>query len=204
MHAAAGKKERRMATNGAQLQPETTIPPDASSNCGEVQVSKDCTESELPTKRTSPLRAEAARRNGSLSRGPITSEGKNVSRLNALKHGLRAETLLLEIATEEEKAAFQNLRERLEGQFPAHTIEEQLLLENMVHALWQKRRTLQFEARELREDLVFHGPVMDRILRYATSADKRLFRALAELKRLQKENPSESADQLADTAEGEV
>jgi hypothetical protein len=47
---------------------------------------------------------------------------------------------------------------------------------------------LQFEARELRHDLVFHGPVMDRILRYATAADKRFFRSLAELKRLQEGN----------------
>jgi hypothetical protein len=143
---------------------------------------------------TSNHRAETSRRNGSKSRGPKTTEGKNRSRLNALKHGLRAEALFLEIGSEEENAAFCSLRDRLEEQFPASTVEEQLLLESVVLALWQKKRGLQFEARELRQELVFHGPVMDRILRYGTAADNRLFRALAQLKRLREENPSALTD----------
>jgi len=141
-------------------------------------------------RQASSLQSEASRRNGSKSRGPKTTEGKNRSRANAIKHGLRAETLLLEIGTEEENAAFESLRSRLEVQFAARTIEEQLLLESVVLALWQKKRGLQFEARELRQELVFHGPVMDRILRYATAADKRLFRALAQLKQLQQNTNS--------------
>jgi hypothetical protein len=143
---------------------------------------------ELPTRQAngaSPLRAETSRQNGRKSRGPKTREGKNRSRRSALKHGLRAETLLLEAGNQEENTALQALRARLEQQFLPRTVEQQLLLETAVHALWQKQRGLQFEARELRQDLVFHGPVMDRILRYGTGADKRLFRSLAELKRLQ-------------------
>jgi hypothetical protein len=134
-----------------------------------------------------PHRSEASRQNGRKSRGPKTEEGKNRSRCNALKHGLRA-ALLLEAGNQEENTALGALRATLEQQFSPRTVEEQLLLESLVHALWQKQRGLQFEARELRHDLVFHGPVMDRILRYATAADKRLFRSLAELKRLHEGN----------------
>jgi hypothetical protein len=43
---------------------------------------------------------------------------------------------------------------------------------------------------------------MDRILRYATSADKRLFRALNELKRLQNE-PVSQTDENTMTPEAE-
>ena len=154
---------------------------------------------ELPTRQpnaASPLRAEASRQNGRQSRGPKTRDGKNRSRRSALKHGLRAETLLLEAGNQEENAALLALRARLEQQFLPRTVEQQLLLETAVHALWQKQRGLQFEARELRQDLVFHGPVMDRILRYGTAADKRCFRSLAELKRLQEDDAD--ATQLSD------
>jgi hypothetical protein len=113
---------------------------------------------------------------------------------------LRAETLLLEAEDQQENTALQALREVLEQQFLPRTVEQQLLLETAVHALWQKRRGLQFEAQELREEMVFHGPVMDRILRYGIAADKRFFRSLAELKRLQEENlDSNSAKKLTKT-----
>jgi hypothetical protein len=44
---------------------------------------------------TPEQRAEISRQNGMKSRGPVTDEGKAVSRRNALKHGLRAEVLPL-------------------------------------------------------------------------------------------------------------
>ena len=44
--------------------------------------------------RYKPTRAEVARANGALSRGPATEAGKARSRLNGLAHGLRAQRLL--------------------------------------------------------------------------------------------------------------
>jgi len=182
-----------MATSDAQPNPlpssecgpwhDAESPPDRGKEQKPPTIAAD-TEAHV----VSSLRAETSRQNGRKSNGPKTTEGKNRSRLNALKHGVRSETLLLEAGSEEENAALQVLRVRLEQQFLPRTVEEQLLLETAVHALWQKQRGLRFEVRELRQDLVFHGPVMDRILRYGTSADKRFFRSLAELKRLQGED----------------
>ena len=73
----------------------------------------------------------------------------------------------------------------------------------MVHAIWQKKPACSFETKELRQDFIFHGPVPDRLLRYATSADKRMFLVLNELKRLQKEDPPQTDDDdTAPQAEG--
>ena len=166
-------------------------------SCGQTQ------EPEATTNGTSSLRAETARRNGSKSHGPISEAGKSRARMNAVKHGLRAETLLLEAGTAEENAVFQALRARVEEEFPARTLEEQLLLESLVYALWQKKRCLQYEARELRQEMIFHGAIMDRILRYGTSAEKRLFRALEELKRLQEQNPLATDKDNLQLGEGE-
>ena len=203
--------DRSEPWNGAEYPPDvgekqkstdmTAVADEADGNGQELQrhmQSPQAPAQELPTPQAndaSALRAEASRQNGRQSRGPKSMDGKNRSRRSALKHGLRAETLLLDAGNEEENNALQALRARLEQQFLPSTVEQQLFLETAVHALWQKQRGLQFEARELRQDLVFHGPVMDRILRYGTAADKRFFRSLAELKRLQEEDADGDPDE---------
>jgi hypothetical protein len=196
--------ETNTATNGAPRPVGTPpvgdqlVPHPDSGAAGDNQTPEE------PRSAASSLRAETARLNGSKSHGPTTEEGKRRTRLNALKHGLRAETLLLETSSDAEKAIFEDLRVRLEEEFVPRTVEKQLLLESMIHAIWQKRRCLHFETKELREDFIFHGPIVDRLLRYGSSADKRLFRALNELKRLQKEDPPQADDpDTAPQGEGE-
>lgn len=171
--------------------------PDFGSDSGQPQ------GPEQPSSTASALRAEAARRNGSKSRGPITEEGKNRSRMNALKHGLRAETLLLQANNEEDNAALQVLRERVASEFPDQSLVAELLRENLVHSLWQKVRCFEFEARELSQDLIFHGPVTDRLLRYGNAADKRLFRCLEGLKRLQQDSTPAPQKEGTDAQVGE-
>ena len=46
-------------------------------------------------KLTAEQRAEICRRNGRRSRGPVSASGKSASSRNALKHGMRAETLTM-------------------------------------------------------------------------------------------------------------
>src|SRR3954447_7479348 len=56
---------------------------------------------------TSQARIEANRKNASRSTGPRTEEGKAKVRLNALKHGFEAETVVL---PHEDAAAFEHRR----------------------------------------------------------------------------------------------
>ena len=53
------------------------------------------TISSTPRRRTSARQIEANRRNALRSTGPRTPEGKHASRLNAFKHGLRAEAMVI-------------------------------------------------------------------------------------------------------------
>jgi hypothetical protein len=59
----------------------------------------------------SNARAEASRRNGAKSRGPKTPEGKARAAQNALKHGMRAQILVL--LPDEDAAEFHALEAAL-------------------------------------------------------------------------------------------
>jgi len=90
-------------------------------------------------KRMTPKAIEASRRNGKLSRGPITDEGKRRTRLNACKHNHRAELPILPGEDEDE------LKRRLEV-WPqilgAETEIERLEAVQAVHMGWRRARSL--------------------------------------------------------------
>ena len=62
---------------------------------------------------TSDRKAEANRQNALKSTGPKTPEGKAVVRLNAVKHGLLSEQVLL---PDEDEAALKELSEHLRAE----------------------------------------------------------------------------------------
>src|SRR6185312_3730451 len=62
-----------------------------------------------PPMATAAERAEISRRNGSRSKGPTSPEGKRRSSLNALKHGMTAQTTVLPGESPEE------FRDRFDG-----------------------------------------------------------------------------------------
>ena len=66
---------------------------------------------------------EANRRNALLSTGPKTLEGKAAVRLNALRHGLRAHTVVLPGENPEQ---FHQLCEDLEAEWQPQSRTEQL------------------------------------------------------------------------------
>ncbi len=92
---------------------------------------------------TSDKQADANRRNALKSTGPKTPEGKNAVRLNALKHGLLSQELLL---PGEDEAALMGLTERLMADLQPEGTLEILLVEDVIVAYWRLRRFRRVEA----------------------------------------------------------
>ena len=102
-------------------------------------------QTKSPTRTTSPARVAANRRNAKRSTGPRTQAGKDVSRFNAVKHGLRA---VIPVLPGEDA---ERLRERRDAWVaaanPADPIEL-YLVETAVAESWalDRARTLEAEA----------------------------------------------------------
>ena len=86
---------------------------------------------------TSDKKAEANRRNSLKSTGPRSPEGKAAVRLNALKHGLLSEEVLL---PGEDDAALRELTESLRAQLQPVGELETLLVDRITSLLWRLRR----------------------------------------------------------------
>ena len=80
---------------------------------------------------------EANRRNAQKSTGPKTPQGKAAVRLNALRHGLRARTVVL---PDEKPDDFHQLCADLEAEFQPQTRAEQILVEEMAVSHWKLAR----------------------------------------------------------------
>jgi hypothetical protein len=86
---------------------------------------------------------EANRRNAKRSAGPRTSEGKATSRLNALKHGLLSETLVVPgLEQPEDWTVFRD--ELLASLEPSGGLEE-LLAQRVIAAAWRLSRAERYE-----------------------------------------------------------
>ncbi len=138
----------------------------------------------------SERKLEANRRNGAKG-GVKTEEGKRRSRRNALKHGLRATTLLIEDETTAEGQSFRELCDALEQEYKPRTTTEYMLMDKVALAILRTRSGRAHEQQELAIDSAFNFPAIDRLVRYGNAADKLFFKALAELQKLQKEDVNE-------------
>ena len=92
---------------------------------------------------TSAKKSEANRQNALRSSGPKTSEGKAAVRLNAVKHGLLSEQVLL---PGEDEAALKELSEHLRAELQPVGSLEDLLVERIIAAYWRLRRLGRVEA----------------------------------------------------------
>ena len=92
---------------------------------------------------TSEKKAEANRRNALKSTGPKTPEGKAAVRLNALRHGLRSEEILLRGEDEE---ALRELGERLRDELQPAGELEYLLVDRIIASYWRLLRLGRVEA----------------------------------------------------------
>ena len=147
---------------------------------------------------------DANRLNAQKSTGPRTEPGKAVSRFNALKTGIHAES---EVIPGEDPAELENLAADYHQRFVPATPEECFLVDSLVDADWQMRRLRKARAQlwvhelkdaaqsafgpALRQECAL-GHVFDRakdnfvrLYRIIQAAERSYYRALHELTRLQ-------------------
>jgi hypothetical protein len=128
--------------------------------------------------------------NGAKSRGPVTPEGKAVSRLNAMKHGIYSELALIE---GEDEADLVSFGRRLRANLAPMGELELMLADKLVSTAWRLRRLVGIEgALYDRKESPAHAftdyAAPERMLalaRYEAQLERALYKALHELQRLQ-------------------
>jgi hypothetical protein len=85
---------------------------------------------------------DANRRNARKSTGPITEEGKQQSRRNAVRHGLTAETVIGALENAEDYRAFE---EAIIADYEAQSAVERELVLRLASLLWRLRRSMAIE-----------------------------------------------------------
>jgi hypothetical protein len=90
---------------------------------------------------------EANRENAQRSTGPRTDQGKRVSRRNALRHGLAAETVIEILEDLDDYKAFEA---NIIGDYDARTAVERELVLRLASLLWRIRRATAIETDLLR------------------------------------------------------
>ena len=139
----------------------------------------------LPKQMASEKQIAANRRNALLSTGPKTQEGKAAVRLNALRHGLRARSVLLPGEKPEE---YSRLCNDLETDWQPRNRTEQLLVEQMAVAQWKLARM------EVSERSIFEKEMpadkqlalLDRFSVQRGRLERSFSRAVREIEHLQK------------------
>jgi len=91
----------------------------------------------------------ANRENAKKSTGPKTPEGRAAVRLNGVKHGLSAETLVL---MGENQADFDALIDSLQAEHQPATPTEELLVRQLAMAAWRQLRLYRAEAGFIRNE----------------------------------------------------
>jgi hypothetical protein len=151
----------------------------------------------------SERRIQASCANGALSRGPITVQGKLNSSRNSTRHGVLAQTIVLD---SESKTRFEELLVSYTAEFQPRTPAETGLVETMAVARWRHMRgchiqragfDLEMARQESPEDsppvlaaaafrnLSDTSRSLDLLLRYETAFERQFTRALNTLLKLQ-------------------
>jgi hypothetical protein len=91
---------------------------------------------------TSFKQIEANRRNAQKSSGPITEEGKQQSRCNAVRHGLTAETV---IGALEDASDYKAFEAAIIADYDAQSAVERELVLRLASLLWRLRRATTIE-----------------------------------------------------------
>jgi hypothetical protein len=165
---------------------------------------------------------QANRQNAQKSTGPKTPEGRAAVRLNGVKHGLTAETIVLK---GESEADFTNLLDSLEAEHAPTSPTEEALVVQLAMATWRLRRLYHQEAGfytcqlqslvGMQKDLnlddagrmghaaAWSESTLTLFNRQEARMERTFYRALHELQRLRKERESNLALVSPATAEAD-
>ena len=101
-------------------------------------------------KTTSPARIAANQANALKSTGPKTDEGRNASKMNALKHGIfSSEILVRGRHLQENHEELATLHQRLCDDYHPVGVAEEMLVDQLVTTFWRTRRLQKAEAAEI-------------------------------------------------------
>jgi len=129
-------------------------------------------------------------------------EGKAKSARNSLTHGIFAKQLLTG-ATPETAEEISTLVADIEEFFQPVGVLEELLAQKIAVEVARRARIVAFEQKEVLRQNIFYSsvPTLDRLLRYSAAADRGLFRAIAELERLQAARKAQASSEDAANAD---
>ena len=127
---------------------------------------------------------EANRLNAQKSTGPKTPEGKAVTKLNALRNGLRARTVVLPAEKAED---FHQLCNELEAEWQPQSRTEQFYVEQMAISHWKLARVEVAEKSILQQGFSAQTqiPLVDKLWQCQHRLERAYARAQRELERLQ-------------------
>ncbi len=114
--------------------------------------------------------------------GPKTQEGKEISKMNALKHGLLSKEVLIDGEDGDELLA---ITHNFQNEFEPKSEMEKVLVDRIVANVWRLKRAMTMEDGEV---ISSGGGLMydsDKFFRYETMLERGIFKALHELERLQ-------------------
>ena len=143
---------------------------------------------------------EANRQNAKLG-GVKTEEGKAVSKYNALKHGLLSREVLLE---GEDEGILVEMGKKLRAELEPMTELELVLVDRITANVWRLKRVMQMERemmdgsrkssfgdglQKLGQTLthydIAHNDIYGKLIRYESSIERGIYKALHELQRIQ-------------------
>jgi hypothetical protein len=157
---------------------------------------------------TSDKQIEANRQNALKSTRPLSIEGKSRASKNAIKHGILSKNLVFSGEKTSEYQAFrQNLIETLQ---PEGTMEA-LLVEKIACLAWRQRRAVQAESSLFHKGLSNEwsrkglesffqgreGDCLQNLSRYEANIEKNFYKALHQLKELQKARKEDALNPFA-------
>ena len=156
-----------------------------------------------------PNQTAASRANGAPSKGPVTEQGKRNSSRNSTRHGLLAETVVLEAENEER---FLKLLNDLTEEHNPSTPTQMLLVETLAVTRWQQYRIWEMQKVAFDHDAAIPNDAAqspceqavlalrasveasrshELLLRYGATLDRQFSRALRRLQELQfHQNPA--------------